>query len=125
MSEKPYHNMTTINLFRLVDLNKKLRKDDYAILNYLGGFLKTLEPVIVSNKDRNFGYLESLRLRKYNLRFQYLYNLRKGFMVVNNIKFSLIRWINGKDRRNRDKIINSNQEINELDNIFGDIVNYE
>ena len=111
MSEKPYHNMTTINLFRLVDLNKKLRKDNYAILNYLGGFLKTLKPVIVSNKDRNFGYLGFLRLRKYNLRFQYLYNLRKGFMVVNNIKFSLIRWINGKDRRNRNKIINSNQEI--------------
>lgn len=111
MSEKPYHNMTTIDLFRLVNLNKKLKKDNYAIFNYLSGFLKTLKPVIVSNKDRNFGYLGFLGLRKYNLRFQYLYNLRRGFMVVNNIKFSLIRWINEKDRRNRNKIIYSNQEI--------------
>ena len=111
MSEKPYHNMTTIDLFRLVNLNKKLKKDNYAIFNYLSGFLKTLKPEIVSNKDRNFGYLGFLGLRKYNLRFQYLYNLRRGFMVVNNIKFSLIRWINEKDRRNRNKIIYSNQEI--------------
>lgn len=103
--------MTTIDLFRLVNLNKKLKKDNYAIFNYLSGFLKTLKPVIVSNKDRNFGYLGFLGLRKYNLRFQYLYNLRRGFMVVNNIKFSLIRWINEKDRRNRNKIIYSNQEI--------------
>ena len=89
--QKTLNTMITINLIRLVNII--LKRKQFFALNYIyysNRFIKTLKSNFVNNKDRNFNYLGFLKLRKYILRIKYLYNLRIGFITVNNIKIKFI-----------------------------------